>query len=111
MEEKLLDFIKAFTNQSHQSQMTLRKLVTDTYPDPSKTSWNDTVSWTARLTFGRGYFSGAMVGYEGRWAVPHPTAQDPEGYKYNEAGRDLPVEEAVKLFLSDELPEWAKEPR
>lgn len=104
---KLLAFVQEVTDAKH-GQMTLRRLVTDTYPDPTKTSWNDMVTWSVTLTFGVGYFSGAMVHYTGRWAAPHPGQGDPEGYRYNEAGRDMSVEDAVKQFLSNDLPDWTK---
>jgi hypothetical protein len=103
-QNELLAFIKSYTHSPDRSgQMTLFRQGGTTYPDPAKTSYNDAVSWTFTLTFGRGYFNGALVTVTGRWNVEHLQRQDP--YLHNEAQRDLPLEEAVAAFLSDENPD------
>lgn len=103
--DELLAFVRAYT-AARDGQMTLTRLGGTTYPDPAKTSWNDAVQWDVRLTFGRGYFVGAVVKFTGRWATPHPTAADPEGYAYAEMDRNLPAAEAVAEFLSPAIPNW-----
>lgn len=102
---ELLALVAAYTD-ADRGQMTLTRKGPDTHPDPAKTSWNDTVSWGVSLTFGRGYFTGAVVRYTGRWTVPHPIAGNSDGYDYYKTERDLPAEEAVDQFLSDTIPEW-----
>ena len=107
--DTLLALVTAYAD-SGDGQMMLDRLGPDTYPDPAKTSYNDLVSWRVRLIFGTGYFSGARVHYVGRWAEPHNDA--PPGtdaaYRYADDGRDFPIEEAVDLFLSPEIPDWVR---
>jgi hypothetical protein len=107
LRDHLLAFVRCLT-EANEGQMTLSRRVTDTYPDPAKTSYNDMVSWSADITFGRGYFTGAMVRYVGRWAEPHPTPQfGDDVYGYSEMSNDLPLEEAVDTFLAGTIPDWA----
>lgn len=103
MRDKLLALVTAFT-AADDGQMTLSRNGPDTHPDPGKTSWNDAVNWWIELTFGRGYFSGANILYTGNWNTARPGGS----YGYTKASRDLPVEEAVDLFLSNAIPDWAK---
>ena len=98
---QLLSFVHDFTN-ADAGQMTLSRVGPTTNPDPSKTSWNDSVAWKINLIFGRGYFSGAMVEYVGDWQAAHDGR-----YEYNRSFRDLPIEDAVRLFLIDSIPDWA----
>lgn len=105
----LLALVNAYTD-ADAGQWVLDRLGPDTYPDPAKTSFNDMVTWRVRLVFGRGYFVGARVEYTGRWAEPHGTPGTDEAYRYAEHGRDLPIDEAVALFLTDSIPEWASKP-
>jgi len=54
--------------------------------------------------------AGHLPRYVGRWAEPHNDA--PPGtdaaYRYADDGRDFPIEEAVDLFLSPEIPDWVR---
>lgn len=106
---QLLDFIRAYEEAETRGQMTLTRLGPLTNPDPAKTSYNDSVSWRVELTFGYGYFQGAVVKFVGRWNSPQGGNADP--YRYSEAAREYPVEEAVSQFLAPEIPDWANPTR
>lgn len=103
--DQLLALVRAVTD-AHGSMLTLDRLGPDTYPDPTKTSYNDMVQWYVQLAFGRGYFQGAIVRFKGKWTIPHPNGQT-NPYLYAERSQDMPIEQAVEAFLSDTVPAWA----
>lgn len=103
--DQLLALVRALTD-ADQGHMELMRLGPSTNPDPIQTSYNETVQWRIKLWFGRGYFQGALVWFQGRWNSPHANAGD-GGYFYAEMEKDFPLEGAVDLFLSDTIPGWA----
>lgn len=103
--DQLLALVRVVTD-THENLLTLDRLGPSTYPDPTQTSYNDMVQWRVSITFGRGYFQGALVRFKGKWTKPHPSGQtDP--YIYAERSQDMPIEQAVQAFLSDTVPAWA----
>lgn len=91
MYDALLNLVKITEHQ-----MNLARVGASTYPNPEKTSYNDMVVWTVMLTFGQGYYTGALVTYSGRWAVSNQL--------YKEFSVQAPIEKAVERFVAGTIP-------